>query len=210
MHPNALLIFDRYVRPLLRDGQHVLEIGPDRIPSTFHARAGNRSIRWDTIDLQARIGMTHVASGEYRFPLPDGCYDVVFSSQVIEHVRRVWVWMKEVARVCRVGGRVITINPVSWPYHQAPVDCWRIYPDGMRALYEEANLRVELSQCLTLEVGDDRRGRVVPWTSAVPGLVGAAKRHVKRMIGFPIFCAYDTITVGIKESDRPSAPLGAP
>jgi hypothetical protein len=24
-----------------------------------------------------------------------------------------------------------------WPFHEYPIDCWRAYPDGMTALYEE-------------------------------------------------------------------------
>ena len=30
--------------------------------------------------------------------------------------------MKEVSRVCKIGGKVITIYPVSWHYYEAPVE----------------------------------------------------------------------------------------
>jgi hypothetical protein len=36
----------------------------------------------------------------------------------------------------------MTICPVSWGYHEAPIDCWRMYPAGLRALYEHAGLKV--------------------------------------------------------------------
>ena len=92
-----------------------------------------------------------MASSEYSFPVPDETYDVVLSGQVIEHVRKIWVWMREVARVCKAGGIVITINPVSWPYHEAPIDCWRAYPEGMKALYEDSKLEVIFSGWESLE-----------------------------------------------------------
>ena len=41
------------------------------------------------------------------------------------------------------NGYIITINPVSWKYHEAPVDCWRIYPEGMKTI----NKKLEENIC---------------------------------------------------------------
>jgi hypothetical protein len=38
-----------------------------------------------------------------------------------------------------------------WVYHEAPIDCWRMFPEAMRALYEEAGLIVELREWGSLE-----------------------------------------------------------
>jgi len=151
MHPNSRLLFKKYASSLIRDGARVLEIGPDDFPSTYQQIVGDRKTQWETLELSHRPGITHVASSEYKFPIEDNTYDVVISGQVIEHVRKIWVWMNEVARICKPGGLVITINPVSWPFHENPVDCWRIYPDGMRALYEDAGLTVQTSVFESLE-----------------------------------------------------------
>ena len=70
-------------------------------------------------------------------------------------MRKIWLWIKELTRVCKVGGLVITINPVSWPYHEHPIDCWRAFPEGMRALYEDASLEVLLSIFESLEATQD-------------------------------------------------------
>lgn len=198
MHLNSILLFNRYLKPLFSTNQRVLEIGPDAHPSTFQRIVADPGIRWETLDLQADPRLTYVAASEYHFPLPDATFDVVFSSQVIEHVRKPWLWIKELARVCKVGGHVLTVNPVSWPYHEAPIDCWRIYPEGMRALYEEAGLSVRLCRFECLEVSNLARSRIVPGTSAAPGPVGTFKRAVKRALGWPILCAFDTVTVGLK------------
>ena len=117
----------------------------------------DQSLIWDTIDLYRHPQLTYTAASEYTFPIPDNTYDLVLSGQVIEHVRKMWVWMKEVGRVCKVGGAVITISPVSWPYHEVPIDCWRTFPEGMRALYEEASLDVILSKWESLEALKYRR-----------------------------------------------------
>ena len=125
---------------------------------------------------------------------------------MIEHVRKIWLWISELTRVCKVGGLVSTINPVSWPYHEHPIDCWRAYPEGMRALYEDASLEVLLSIFESLEARQYRRhiqGRSSEWQ---PSLLRNACRILGR-IGFPVEGAYDTITIGKKvvQSNRGAA-----
>ena len=151
MHPNSQLLFEKYAKPLFKHNMRVLEIGPDRHPSTYRQIVGDQSIVWETIDLFESPKLTYRAENEYSFPIADNTFDIVVSGQVIEHVRKIWTWIKELSRVCKVGGSVITINPVNWPYHEAPIDCWRIYPEGMKALYEEGNLTVDLSVAESLD-----------------------------------------------------------
>ena len=175
----------------------ILEIGPDRFPSSYQTLANKNSLQWDTLDIYESKQLTYAGAGEYSFPVPDNTYDVVVSSQVIEHVKKIWVWMKEVARVCKPNGLVITVNPVSWPYHEAPVDCWRAYPEGMRALYEDSGLDVLLSEWESLEIPSSRRrlpGRSIQWQ---PKLLRTAYKLLG-LAGFPAECAFDTITVGRK------------
>jgi SAM-dependent methyltransferase len=132
---------------------------------------------------------------EYEIPASADTFDIVMSGQVLEHVRKPWVWMKELARVCVPGGAVLTISPVNWPYHEAPVDCWRVYPEGMRALCEDAGLTVELS------VFDNFERRPLSW---FPGKSydfwhRPRKRlnRAKGMVGWPFF-VFDTVTVARK------------
>lgn len=151
MHLNSKLLFEKHALPYFHDGMKVLEIGPDAFPSTYCKLVARPSLEWHTIDIYDSDQLSFRATDEYRFPIDDNQYDLVFSAQVIEHVRKIWRWMPEVARVCRPGGTIITINPVSFRYHEAPVDCWRIYPEGMRALYEEAGIETVSSVTESLE-----------------------------------------------------------
>jgi SAM-dependent methyltransferase len=201
MHLNSRLLFEKYALTCFRSGMRVLEIGPDGFPSSYQKMVIDAGIAWDTVDLQDDPRLTYRAQSEYRFPIPDNSYDVVVSGQVIEHVRKVWVWIREVSRVTRVGGTVITINPVSWPYHDYPVDCWRIYPDGMVALYDEGSLDVVLSRWESLETPEFRK--------RMPGRSLHTRRRSSQVawsllgrLGFRVECAYDTITIGTK---RPQA-----
>lgn len=67
-------------------------------------------------------------------------YDVVISGQCLEHVRKPWQWIKQVASILKSGGLVFITAPNTWVYHEYPIDCWRVWPDGMRALFDEADI----------------------------------------------------------------------
>lgn len=198
MHENSRLLFRKYALDHFRPDLKVLEIGPDELPSSTYRRiVGAPSLTWHTLDIRTDPDLTYGGADEYSFPVDDDLYDIVLSGQVIEHVPKVWVWIREVARVCAPGGRVIIINPVTWPYHEAPVDCWRIYPEGMRALYDEAGLEVLLSTFESLETPR--------YPEHVPGKSLAHQGWRRQLVawllgkkGFPVERAYDTITIGRK------------
>lgn len=196
MHLNSILMFRNYAKPHFKPGRKVLEIGPDGSPSTYCKLADCADLKWETIDMTGAGWITFKSVGEYDFGLPENSYDLVLSGQVIEHVRKPWVWLKEVARVCKPGGKVITINPVNWPYHEEPVDCWRAYPEGMKALYEDAGLAVELSTWESLEPATllPRIPFPADYRRAYRGFWRRASRRIK----WPVQRAYDCITIGTK------------
>ena len=199
MHQNSKLMFAKYAMAFFAPGTRVLEVGPDGTPSTYErmvrdARGGSAPAVWDTVDLATRPGMTHRARSEYEFPIADGAYDVVLSGQVLEHVRKPWRWLPELARVCRAGGHVITISPVTWPYHEAPVDCWRIYPEGLRALHEEARLDVVDVRWESLEKGALLPRWPRPTSDHAPGL----GYKLARWLHWPLARSFDAITVAKK------------
>jgi SAM-dependent methyltransferase len=200
VHTNSRLLFEKHALGYFQPSSRVLEVGPDGFPSSYRSTIERRNgslAAWDTLDIYQEPKLTFVAKSEYSFPVPDDTYDVVLSGQVVEHVRKPWVWIKEVARVCKPGGLVITIIPVSWPYHEAPIDCWRAFPEGMKALYDEASLEVILSTWESLELAGYRRYKPGASIEAHGGIHKIATRVLGRL-GYPVERAYDTITIGRK------------
>lgn len=197
MHKNSSLLFEQYARVYFRPNMKVMEIGPDKLPSTYHSIVDESSIAWHTIDVCKNPLLTYTALSEYVFPVEDNVYDIVLSAQVIEHVRKPWIWMREVARICKPGGIVITINPVSWPYHEAPIDCWRAYPEGMMALYEDALLSIVMCKWESLESTGYKR--YIPGRSREQqkGFSGLAYKLLCK-VGLPFERSYDTVTIGRK------------
>jgi SAM-dependent methyltransferase len=141
MHANSLELFKKWGLSCIKEGDKVLEVGPDWAisggmcrPLVLEAKADYWAT--DPVDRYAGYNTFVQMPDYYTIPLPKDHFDVVFSLNVIEHVPDLWTWLQELVRVTRPGGLVILVNPVSWPYHESPVDCWRILPEGYKMLFK--------------------------------------------------------------------------
>ncbi len=193
MHKNAEELFNKYALDLFQPGMEVFEIGPERQVYTkrnldnklgidnykyfytdlfkeqmvkiVNDHWGMRSTIVDTPDMPNFIPMID----ENTIDCNDNKFDIVFATNVIEHVRMPWIWLKEIVRITKPGGYVIMECPgITTPYHEDPIDCWRIWPEGFNSLFNYVGL-------------EDIRGT---WEHVVPEPDGM--RHI------------DTIAIGIK------------
>lgn len=67
-------------------------------------------------------------------------FDVLISGQCLEHVEQPWVWIRQLESITKPGGLVWITAPNTWCYHEYPKDCWRVWPDGLKALFDWAGL----------------------------------------------------------------------
>lgn len=148
MHKNSLLLLEKYALNYFEENQKIFEIGPCRkekellYKKLIEEKVKNINYYWGDLKNYNPTAPNFIRFiSEYEIDLEDNYFDIVFCGNVIEHVRKPWIWMKELCRITKSGGKIIIMNPVSWGYHRAPVDCWRIYPEGMKALFEEANMK---------------------------------------------------------------------
>jgi SAM-dependent methyltransferase len=196
MHDNSQLMFDRYAKAYFTGGQRVLEIGATLDTSACRASVGLSSVKWETLELTkwgSLPGVTYAASDEYQYPIPESTFDIVVSTNVAEHVRKLWTWMAELRRIVKPGGLIITVAPISWPYHDAPGDCWRLYPEAMRALCEWGSLEAA------------RYWRVRPGRGRISSIAGSRRRYacfrVLSWLGYAVEVAYDLVAVARKPTE---------
>jgi len=123
---------DRYLTDL--QGCTVLDVGSAQVndqPISYRDLFGDYN--YIGMDIEPGVNVDIVGYGG----LADG-YDVVISGQVMEHIPRPWEWMKRLAGLYR--RYICIIAPNRHQYHPYPADCYRFFPDGMRALFEYAGI----------------------------------------------------------------------
>ncbi len=136
--------------PRLGNGALVLDVGSRVADSTnrsYRTIVEALSLKYLGLDMVDGLNVDIVPVDPYVFPVESESIDVVISGQVLEHIEYPWLTMQEVARVLKPNGYAIIIAPSSGPEHKFPTDCYRYYPDGMKALGKWCKLNTVL--CLT-------------------------------------------------------------
>jgi SAM-dependent methyltransferase len=133
----------RYLAEREREPLRILDVGSQDVNGSY--RAIFDAPRWSYCGLDMAPGpnVDVVLRAPYRWSaLASDSFDVVVSGQALEHVEFFWITILEMQRVLRAEGLLCLIVPSAGYEHRYPVDCWRFYPDGLRALARWARLQV--------------------------------------------------------------------
>lgn len=152
MHPSAYELTAKLVAERLDRSRplQIAEIGSYNVNGSIRPLFDAPSWRYTGLDLTAGPGVDVVLPAPYEWPALSGAFDVVVSVNTLEHIPAPWRWIRAVGSILRFGGLLLLIAPNTWEFHEYPVDCWRVWPDGLRALFDEA--RIE-----TLDAGFEGR-----------------------------------------------------
>ena len=78
-----------------------------------------------------------VVSSKERWPFPDGYFDVVFSTQVLEHAEHLGITLSEIRRVLKKEGRAVLTFPFLYNEHGNPSDYRRFTVYGAEGLFPD-------------------------------------------------------------------------
>ena len=138
----------RRLRPFLQDlagdlrvtGEgRVLDLGAAESPYRDFFPAGADFV---AADLPGNPNAALALNPDGTVPAPDGSFDAILSTQVLEHVADPALYLSEAHRLLRPGGRILVSTHGTFIYHPDPEDYWRWTAAGLRAALEHAGFRV--------------------------------------------------------------------
>ena len=86
------------------------------------------------IDVEKSETVDIVSSAE-KLPVVDNCFDIVLSTQVLEHIRDYQAAISEIYRVLKPNGIVFLTTHGVWEIHGAPFDYWRFTKYGLKEVF---------------------------------------------------------------------------
>lgn len=148
MHPTAIEHCKKFIAKYL-DPQvslKIAEVGADGQNGSYRLNCviANPNWQYTTFDMSNQYDVDVKLSSPEDWQLaPEhiGAYDVIICGQVLEHVRRPWKFIHQLRELGHPGTILYLAAPNTWDFHEYPIDCWRIWPDGMRTLFEDAHIQ---------------------------------------------------------------------
>jgi SAM-dependent methyltransferase len=147
MHPSS---FDKmkefchdYLESRGNEPLTIVDLGSHDINGSYRSLFVHSRWHYIGVDLASGKNVDVVLRNPYDWrELSSDFADVVISGQTFEHTEFFWETMLEIARVLKPRGLCCIIAPSSGPEHRFPLDCWRIFPDGLRAIARYAGLEI--------------------------------------------------------------------
>lgn len=124
---NNYILTNKHIR--------ILDVGSYDVNGNY--RGLFNGIDADYIGLDVEIGpnVDYVPDDPYKWDeLEDGSFDYVISGNAFEHIEYPWLTICEIYRKLKDGGFVCILAPNSIHEHRYPIDCYRYFSDGFRAL----------------------------------------------------------------------------
>ncbi len=119
----------------------ILDLGSQDFNGSYRALFERKPWRYRGVDMAAGKNVDVVLRDPYRWrEIKARSADVIISGQTFEHTELFWLTMREIARALKPGGLCCILAPSAGPEHRYPLDCWRVYPDGLRAVARYAGL----------------------------------------------------------------------
>lgn len=120
--------------------QTLLDLGCGQKPyRKLYAAYAQKSFGLDVPTTQHGMQAIDVQGHGTELPFIDQTFDLVFCTEVMEHVAEPKRMLQEIHRVLKPGGHLILTTPFLVPVHEAPYDFYRYTPYGLQHLLKQAS-----------------------------------------------------------------------
>jgi SAM-dependent methyltransferase len=174
MHPTAMDFVTRTLTAEHVTGKLVLEVGSYDVNGSVRPHVESLGpARYLGVDASTGPRVDMVVDCEHlATEVGYAAWDLVITTEMLEHVRDWRACMFQLASVVKPGGfLLITTRSPGFPYHPFPEDHWRYTNDQMRAILTALGLEI-----LTLDDDPDPGVFALAQRTDISGLVGAGFR----------------------------------
>ncbi len=157
MHYESIVVVENFIRKYLNrdDKLKILDVGsrkaphykqlllegqttdyiyfPEKRPLFTEGFTPNPNWSYTGSDLQEGENVDIVLKSPEDWGLTEQ-YDVIISGQCLEHVEDTHIWITQLVKYLKPNGLVCIVVPWKFSEHRCPIDCWRVFPDGMKFL----------------------------------------------------------------------------
>lgn len=126
------------------EGKKILEVG------SFNVNGGLRDLitalkpaEYIGIDIAAGPGVDEVCAAEKIIEFfGENKFDLVISTEMLEHVKDWRIVISNMKRVCKKEGYIIiTTRSKGYPYHPSPTDFWRFEKSDMKFIFSDCEIK---------------------------------------------------------------------
>ncbi len=123
--------------------RRVLDVGSYDVNGTYKPLFSEVGFEYVGLDISDGPNVDVVPNDTYNWEeIENQSFDYIVSGQAFEHIEYPWLTIGEMKKKLKNDGILCIIAPNGSSEHRHPVDCWRFFSDGMRALASWCNLEV--------------------------------------------------------------------
>lgn len=137
MHKSAMLRMQWFVENYIPVNKHirVLDVGSCDINGSYRLLFQEMDVDYVGLDMAEGLNVDYIPQNPYQWDsLENESFDFVISGNAFEHIEYPWVTICEIYKKLKNGGFACILAPNSIPEHRYPVDCYRYFSDGFKAL----------------------------------------------------------------------------
>jgi SAM-dependent methyltransferase len=142
-HPSCIEFVRAQLSPAEITGAEVLEVGSRDVNGSVRPLVERgRPARYVGVDIEAGRGVDEICDvSELVSRFGAGQFDVVVSTELLEHVRDWRLAVSQMKEVLRVGGTLLlTTRSKGFGVHAYPYDYWRYEVDDMRRIFGDLDI----------------------------------------------------------------------
>lgn len=145
MHLSAMTRMNWFVKNYIKSSQKlkILDVGSYDVNGCFRSLFEGMDVDYIGLDLSEGPNVNYIPKDPYNWDeLEDGSFDYIISGNAFEHIEYPWLTIREINKKLKTGGYAAILAPNTIPEHRYPIDCYRYFSDGFRALAKWGNLEV--------------------------------------------------------------------